>query len=101
VILVREEGYWFGHGVELHYAMGGGNTPSRCVKDTYEAMRAVVALMLEKGECPPHPSNQKREEQVNIRLTVLEKLQLETQAAQGGFNSISDYMRCKALEKTA
>lgn len=98
---MREDGYWFGHGVEMYYAMGGGNTSSRCVKDTYEAMQAVVATMLEDGEAPPHPRNQKREEQINIRLTVLEKLRLESQAAQGGFASISDYVRFKAVNKTA
>ena len=40
-------------------------------------------------------------EQLNIRLTVLEKLQLEAEAAQGGFASVSHYVRFKAISKTA
>ena len=40
-------------------------------------------------------------EQLNIRLTVLEKFQLEGEAAQGGLASVSHYVRFKAISKTA
>ena len=39
--------------------------------------------------------------QLNIRLTVLEKLQLEAEAAQGGLASVSHYVRFNAISKTA
>jgi hypothetical protein len=39
-------------------------------------------------------------EQLNIRLVVLEKLQREAEAAQGGLARVSHYVRFKAISKT-
>ncbi|MBC8308897.1 MAG: hypothetical protein ISR75_01070 [Phycisphaerales bacterium] len=81
--------------------MNDGKTVSQCVKNTYESMRVVVAVMLEDGDVPPRPCNQKRDEQLNIRLSTLEKKQLEVDATQGGFASVSDYVRFKSISKSA
>jgi len=57
-----------------------------------------VAYMLEIGETPPPPaSDQKRTEQVNVRLTTEEKLVLEEAAHSSGFRGISDFVRTASL----
>ncbi|MDP6542114.1 MAG: hypothetical protein QGF07_04935, partial [Phycisphaerales bacterium] len=58
-------------------------------------------MLLENGETPPLPCNQTRSEQLNIRISPLEKLRLESATAQGGFRSISDYVRFAAVSGAA
>src|SRR5947207_1300158 len=93
-----EEGEWYGHGVELPLAMGDGATAEACLRSTQQAIIAVLATMIERGEKLPAPaSDEHRTEQVNIRLTAAEKVQLETTARRGGFRGVSDYVRAAAL----
>jgi uncharacterized protein (DUF1778 family) len=54
--------------------------------------------MLEDGQVPPAPaSEQKRTEQVNVRLTTEERLLLEEAAHNKGFRGISDFVRTTSL----
>ncbi len=98
VVMWLEDGEYYGRGLELPTAYGDGKTPDACMKDVREALKATVAFMLERGETPPPPAREKqRTEQVNIRLTMDEKMALEIAAKQHGFNGLSDYVRSTAL----
>ncbi len=98
VIIHFEDGDWYGRGLELPNAHEDGKTPDECVKKTREMFVTVVAFMLEEGQTPPSPaSDAARDQQVNIRLTTLEKLRLEESSKQAGFRGVSDFVRAKAL----
>lgn len=84
--------------VELPLVMADGRTPDSCVAATREAIVGVVAYMLENGRVPPTPAReQKRDQQLNLRLTLEEKLALEEAARQQGFRGVSDFVRSKSL----
>jgi len=93
-----EDGTYIGSALELPLVFGDGRTPDQCVRDTFEALTAAVAYLLEQGRKPPLPSSQRRrQEQVNIRLTAEEKLLLEEAARAKGFRGISDFVRSTTL----
>jgi predicted RNase H-like HicB family nuclease len=99
VILYREDGHWFGRGLELPHVFGDGKTADRCIADTQEALSGAVAWMLEQGRMPPAPARQgTRTQQVNVRLTAEEKITLESTAKRKGFKGLSDFLRAAALE---
>lgn len=98
IVLEREDGWWYGHGLELPGAGGDGATAEAAVADTREALVTVAAYMLEKGERPPAPAGEgRRTEQVNIRLTAEERWRLESRSQGQGFRGLSDYVRAAAL----
>jgi predicted RNase H-like HicB family nuclease len=100
IILHFEDGRYYGRGLELPHVMNDGTTPDECVENTRDILTTAVAYMLETGEVPPPPAGEnKRTEQVNIRLTSEEKLLLEEAARSQGFRGISDYMRSTSLAK--
>lgn len=99
VILSREEGHWYGRGLEMPTIHGDGPTVSQCVKDTREALIGSVAYLLEEGQRPPGPAKGGvRSTQVNVRMTAEEKALLETAARQKGFTGLSDFVRAAAME---
>ena len=49
IALWREDGRWFGVGVEQPGTYGDGRTVQQAVKDTREALAATVAYLIEKG----------------------------------------------------
>lgn len=103
VVLERDEdaGY-FGRTLELPGVMSEGRDVGACVRNVLEAATVAVATMLERRERPPAPADdQRREQQVNIRLSALEKASLESAAQTQGFRSLSDYIRFAALNKVA
>lgn len=90
---------FLGRSIELPGVMADGPTPEKCVKEVREALAGVVATMLEAGESPPIPaSEERRTDQVNIRLTSEEKLLLEEAARRKGFRGVSDYVRTVTLQ---
>jgi predicted RNase H-like HicB family nuclease len=92
---------FLGRGVEFPNAHGDGVTEEACIRDTREAMTLVTAYMLEEGQIPPSPaSEEKRDEQVNVRLSKLEKLLLEEAARSRGYRGVSDFMRAATLSAT-
>jgi len=98
IIVSYEDGEYYGRGLELPWTMDDGKTPEACLAATREALVATVAAMLEMGQAPPAPaSDSGRTEQVNIRLTSMEKRLIEEAARARGFRGISDYMRALAL----
>ena|SRR2546429_8775264 len=62
IILWRENGEWYGQGVEEPGAMGDGRTLAQCVRSFCEALAAVVASNLEHGEpvVPPIIDQERR-----------------------------------------
>lgn len=100
IIIQFEDGTYYGRGLELPDVMNDGKTPDECVENTRDILTTAVAYMLEKGQVPPAPAGEnKRTEQVNIRLTSEEKLLLEEAARSQGFRGISDFMRSTSLAK--
>lgn len=98
VILQFEEGDYIGRGLELPNAFEDGKTPDECVAKTREMFITVVATMIEEGEVPPPPASEgKRTEQVNVRLSVEEKLVLEASARCRGYAGLADYIRAVAI----
>ena len=98
IVLEFEDGDWYGHGLEMPTVMGDGKTVQAAVKDTREALIAVVAYTLEQGQTPPAPAREgNRSVQVNVRLTPEEKAILETKAKAKGFRGLSDFIRATAL----
>jgi predicted RNase H-like HicB family nuclease len=98
IVVESEDGDWYGHGLEMPTVMGDGKTVQAAVKDTREALVAVIAYTLEKGQTPPPPARDgNRSMQVNVRLTPEEKAILETRAKAKGFRGLSDFIRARAL----
>src|SRR5262245_5371579 len=86
IIIRPEDGEYYGRGLELPGVMDDGRTPDECVEKTREAMVVMVAYMLEKGETPPPPAaSGGRQVQVNVRMSVEEKLLIEARARQKGY----------------
>ena len=98
IILHFENGEYYGRGLEMPHVMNDGKTPDECVGKTREILTTAVAYMLESGQAPPSPaSDNKRSEQVNIRLAPQEKLMLEETARNKGFRGVSDFVRNASL----
>ncbi|MBU4273740.1 MAG: type II toxin-antitoxin system HicB family antitoxin [Planctomycetes bacterium] len=99
IIMVREEGHWYGRGLELPHVFGDGKTANQCIENTKEALAGAVAYLLEEGRRPPTPaSTGARTAQVNIRLTAEERALLETTSRRKGFSGLSDFVRAAAME---
>ncbi len=98
VILAFEDSQWYGRGLEMPNVFGDGKTPNECIQDTKEGLVSAIAHLLERGQTVPAPAgNQKRTEQVNVRLTVEERTILSASAKAQGFKGLSDFFRAKAF----
>jgi predicted RNase H-like HicB family nuclease len=98
IILHFEDGLYYGRGLELPTTMNHGKTPDACVKATRDILTTAVAYMLESGQAPPAPASEnKRTEQINVRLTPEEKLTLEEAARSKGYRGVSDFVRSASL----
>ena len=98
IILRHEDGEYYGEALELPGAMNDGKTPTECIKNTLDILTTTIATILERGQSPPMPaSDQRRDEQVNVRLSKLEKLTMEEAARSRGFRGVSDFMRTATL----
>jgi predicted RNase H-like HicB family nuclease len=93
-----EDGDFYARPLELPGAMNDGKTRQQAIENGIDIATTVVAYMLEEGQLPPLPASEdRRDEQVNVRLSKLEKVLLEEAARARGFRGISDYMRTAAL----
>jgi predicted RNase H-like HicB family nuclease len=98
IVVRREDDQYVGRGLEMPECIGTGPDPRACVEDARELMTTAVAVLLENGQSPPPLASEgARTEQVNIRFSAEEKLELETAARQQGFRGVSDYVRAAAL----
>ena len=101
VIVSREQGRWYGRGLELPHVFADGSTPADCIDQTRKALTAAAAYLLEQGQTPPTPAREgRRTHQVNVRLSAEEKAILETTARRKGFQGLSDFVRAAALESS-
>jgi predicted RNase H-like HicB family nuclease len=100
ITLWREDGWWYGHGVEFPTAYGDGATVEECMASTREGLVAGVAYMIENSQRPPRPARLgERSEQVNIRVTAEERAILDNRSRAGGFRGLSDFVRAAALSE--
>jgi predicted RNase H-like HicB family nuclease len=98
IIIRQEGGEYYGQALELPGAMNDGKTPAECVENTIDIVTTTIATMLERGEIPPlSASDERRDEQVNVRLSKLERLTFEETAKSRGFRGLSDFMRAATL----
>jgi len=98
ILIWFEDGEYYGRGLELPFTAADGETPQACFENVREAMIGTVAHMLERGETPPGAAvDAGRTEQVNVRLSAVEKLRMEESARAKGFRGIADYLRARAL----
>jgi predicted RNase H-like HicB family nuclease len=102
VVIRHEDGEYYGQALELPGAMNDGRTPAECLERTLEIVTTTVAAIIERGEIPPMPaSDDRRDEQVNVRLSKLEKLAFESAARSRGFRGLGDFMRAATLSSVA
>jgi predicted RNase H-like HicB family nuclease len=98
IIIRHEDGEYYGQALELPGAMNDGKTPAECIERTIDIVTTTIAALLERGDMPPLPSSDElRDEQVNVRLSKLEKLTFEEAARSRGFRGLSDFMRAATL----
>lgn len=102
IILWQEEGEYCGSSIELPNCMGIGKTADACIHETRELMITALACDMERGIEPPPPAgSHRRTEQVNIRISPIERKRLEIAADAGGYHGVSDYVRDMALASRA
>ena len=98
IIIHREAGEFYGQALELPGVLNDGKSADACVKNTVDILTTTIATMLEAGQIPPLPaSDERRDEQVNVRLSKLEKLTFEETARSRGFRGLSDFLRTSTL----
>jgi len=99
LVITRDADLGFlGRSLEMPLVMADGSTPAACVAETLEATTLVVASMMERGETPPPPAAEgRRDVQLNVRLTALERSAIDAAAKREGFRSVSDFVRSAAL----
>jgi len=99
IVVELEEGHYYGRGYEMPNVMDDGKTAEACISNTRDALLTAVAYLLETGRKPPLPASEnKRSEQINIRLTPDERVRLEEGARNLGFRGVSDFVRASVLE---
>ncbi len=102
IVIHHENGEYYGEALELPGSLNDGRTPTECVENTIDIVTSTIATMLERGEIPPLPaSNERRDEQVNVRLSKLERLTFEEAARSRGFRGLSDFMRSATMNSVA
>lgn len=74
-----------------------GRSADECIKELRIQVEDEVADMLQVGRRPPVAG--RRTEQVNVRLTPLEKILVEDAAYQQGCG-LSDFLRSVVLERS-
>lgn len=98
VVRACEDGGFEARCVEMSNAVGFGDTREEAIREYFGVAETVFAFMIEEGQAIPAPAGEnQRTQQVNIRLTAMEKLRLEAVSKQQGFRSLSDFMRAASL----
>jgi hypothetical protein len=83
-------------GVELPNALGFGETADEVIAEVRGNMEALIIYMIERGETPPLMGKPQRTEQINLRLTQMERETIESLARASG-QGVSDYIRAVAI----
>lgn len=90
------DGRYLARAVEFPTVFVHAPTPNECERKIREALTVAVASMIEAGEAPPLPADERRA-QVNMRVSAGEKTLLEESARRAGFRGLSDFVRFAAL----
>ena len=99
ITLAFEDGDWYGRILDMPNVMNHGKTPNAAVKATREMLTTVIAYHMEEGDSYPPPADERRTQQVNVRVSPAEKLQIEQLARREGFRGVGDYLRHAALAR--
>ncbi len=97
-IVELDETYGFvGRMIEMPGVVAEGKSADECIEKLRTQALDEVARIVREGQRPPVAG--RRSEQVNIRLTPLEKMLVEDAAYQQGC-TLSDFLRGVALERS-
>src|SRR5579884_1361882 len=55
LVFWREDGHWFGRGLEMPFCMGDGRTLTACERVTRRSIVLGVATLMEEGQSIPEP----------------------------------------------
>jgi len=100
IVVHFSDGDYYGRVLELGNVMNDGKTPAECIENAIDMATTAVAYLIEKGQVPPVPASvaeDKRDQQVNVRLSLFERALLEDAARTRGYRGISDFMRAATL----
>lgn len=97
VIERNDDGLYYGRGVEYPYLLGHGRSPTAAYKMALDGLIAAVATDMEIGNAPPPPASDQRSQQINVRVSPMEKLRIEEAARRKGFRGVGDFVRTAAL----
>lgn len=86
---------FIGSAYELPLVLARGSA-DRIVEETRDALICAVCVILQEGGAPPEGG--RRDIQVNVRMSAVEKDTLESVARARGYRGISDYLRSIGLE---
>lgn len=102
VLEPQKGGGYRGRTLELPYVMGFGKTAQQCVADLQDSLVAGISTLLALREpVPPPAADNRRDDQVNIKLTKREKAFMTAAAKREGFRSVADFMRSLAMRRLA
>jgi predicted RNase H-like HicB family nuclease len=97
-VLTFDDGSFAMRCIEMPTVVAFGDTPEEAMADYHGCLELALVYKIEEGEEIPLPTNDdQRTQQVNIRLTAMEKLRLEAISKQQGYRSLSDFMRAAAM----
>jgi predicted RNase H-like HicB family nuclease len=100
MIICFEDGEYYGRGVELPFAFGDAKTIEKCAKNTREGFIAAVASMLQDGQVPPAPASEgNHTKQIDVRLSMEQKLVLQETSHKKGFRGNIDSPKPPARPK--
>lgn len=100
VLMWFEDGEYYGRGLELPFTAADGKTPQECFENVREAFVGTIALMLDRRERPPAPASEAgRTEEVNVRMSVQERLRAEEAARAKGYRGLAEYLRARVLSE--
>lgn len=87
---------------ELPGVFASGQSREHCAKALEFALETTLLFYLRDGVTPPRMIDRnKRTEQVNIRLSPMERDSLAAESDRRGFRGLGDFIRAIALENVA
>lgn len=96
------KGWYTARALEVPTAFANGKSPAEAFDKLQAALVTMACAMLSEGITPPLPASAgRREHQMNIRLSALERAKLEAAARLAGYRSVSDFVRAAAISKAS
>ena len=93
-----QQGGFLGSSIEMPHVFAHAAEVEACLAKTRSALAIAVAALIESGRAVPAPTSEnRRDQQVNIRMSANEKALLEQASNREGFRSLSDFLRTTTL----